>query len=883
MDNNGNNNNNFNNMLNRRTSTFKRPEPKNIKQARINNKLNDDKRNAIANEKFLNENSPFDNNNSLENKHDRSRNKAFDSKEKLNKNDGFDNSSNTFENNKSDQIENQGNNVNNQSNEVSPQIGDANEFEQEVNPQIEGDIQDNNIPSQVNKNKRNKSSDNLFNKFKNNRAFDLNNKRNEDKNNNSNKDNKGNSNNQSNNPKNPNPKGRKKGNNTKSLNPKVAAAKKIANVGKNIAKARIAKRQAATEEEQKESAVNKAVQTVKKVARIKKIMSVIASIISVALPYILAAALVIGVILIVVVVLLSVFSFLLDKSNVEGNMQVNYCGSVVLSWVETDEWEAGEEKISSDEYLAYLIANSPYSIIDDDDAMNALAIVYRTNFYADAGNLDSDTCYYEIDHPYEGVGNEIIINAIKETDNKIFATAKDVLSELPVDEKFSYTRVDELDGKNVYRLYQDGLAYNKEWMDSNVGSDNLENRNAIDQYSFSPFAAFYLGKEKKLNYETILYHFLYPSGDESRIYEVQKIGGPGWGDGSGGFGSGYCSDIPLSSTPLSREEFIAAVEAKVSNPDFKNNAGRIYDLAIANNFNPELIIIRAQLEGGFKEQGGRYNYFGIRCYNGTSKCKDFSSMDEAVLEYIKIVKGYNYSSVFDVMKKYSYLGDYWFNPGGSGLGGCYYLPYISKYMSEEAVVNATNACASGKTCTKNGGGDCTPTTQEDRDAYTKWQVEKMVERRQGIFNIGAQTCDPIEYYTGDPSGLGEAVVRYAKANFNGAIYTQDTSLRMQAGYADCSSLVYRSYLHFGINVGSSTEAIYLWCKNNNRMISPNNLSAGDLILYNHGTYANSAHVDNVGHVSLYVGPGRQFGAHGKGKPANESAYHNNGDFFCRPS
>ena len=651
------------------------------------------------------------------------------------------------------------------------------------------------------------------------------------------------------------------------------------------------------EESASEKAKKLAKEKAKQIVR-KKIIAGVASFLLPILPYILIGALILAAILLVILFIASIFSFLNDTNNIYGTMEINYCSKVNLSWVETAEWEAGEVEISSDEYIDFLIEQSPYNVIGDSETMKAVAMIYRTNFYANANNLDSDVCHYEIAAPYEGVFNETVKTAIQETDNKVFALQKDVLSELYLDDKFSYTSTEELAGYPVYRLYQDNLAYKTEWVDENISEDNRENRNAEQMYSFSPFAAYYLVDVKHFNYEALLYHFYSPGNTYTQIYNVKKKGG-GWGPDGGGQNGG-CSDIPLSSTPLSREEFIAAVESKVSNPDFKNNAGRIYDICVENNFNPELVIIRAYLEGHFSEQGGRYNYFGIKCYNGVSKCKDFSSMDEAVLSYIQIIQGYNFSTILEVMKLYADIGEFWFNPGGSGIGGCYYYPYIKQYLSEQRAAEVANYCAEGKKCAKGGVGDCAKTTEEDDYAYSLWQVQRMVEERQKFFGIGAQECpsggEGYTEETGDPNSLGARVAKYAVETYDPWLYSQ--AKRDEQGYVDCSSMVKRAYEHFGVRIydqSYSSAEEYRWCENHGGVISGSSLQPGDLIFYATGTHAHSGYYRNIGHVAMFIGNGQIFAAHGewdnkkKGirkppeKQVSVSPYRGDGTYFCRPS
>ena len=88
-----------------------------------------------------------------------------------------------------------------------------------------------------------------------------------------------------------------------------------------------------------------------------------------------------------------------------------------------------------------------------------------------------------------------------------------------------------------------------------------------------------------------------------------------------------------------------------------------------------------------------------------------------------------------MMSTYSYIGDYWYNPGGSGLGGCYYFDSIKEYLSASRLPTVQNAC-NGPDCGKGGSGTCTKTTTEDQEAYTKYQVNKnMGPDRYNIFGL----------------------------------------------------------------------------------------------------------------------------------------------------
>lgn len=200
-------------------------------------------------------------------------------------------------------------------------------------------------------------------------------------------------------------------------------------------------------------------------------------------------------------------------------------------------------------------------------------------------------------------------------------------------------------------------------------------------------------------------------------------------------GNGECG-FTLTATSLSRDEYISAIKNYSSKTtiasEFVTHAGTIYDRATAKGINPELVIIRAIAESGASRPSASYNYWGMGCSNtgGGSDCHSYSRFMDGVDEYIENISKYN--SLTDMMSKYSYLGDYWYNPGDAGTGGCYYASFI--YDTIPARVKT--ACSSGKTCNLDNKSGCTKTTDEEREQYTKWQVEKnMASIREKVFGL----------------------------------------------------------------------------------------------------------------------------------------------------
>ncbi len=260
--------------------------------------------------------------------------------------------------------------------------------------------------------------------------------------------------------------------------------------------------------------------------------------------------------------------------------------------------------------------------------------------------------------------------------------------------------------------------------------------------SMSLYGAKYLLEQADSQYE--LYRILeYYYGRDIEYYTIDTAFSNEY------YFSGGCSAISMSSTSLSREEFIKWAEnygnshgggAKI----LADNAGMIYDMATSNGINPELVFTRADVEG-YSPGASKNNYWGMGCTNtgGYDACISYSSLADGVAGFLSFVS--KSGSLTDLMSRYAYLGDYWYNPGSWGTGGCVYASAIYGSNIPEHV---RNACAPGKTCTIAGGGDCVPTTEEDKQAYLVYQSQSMVSARKKIFGLDADICEPT-------TGIGE--------------------------------------------------------------------------------------------------------------------------------
>lgn len=201
-----------------------------------------------------------------------------------------------------------------------------------------------------------------------------------------------------------------------------------------------------------------------------------------------------------------------------------------------------------------------------------------------------------------------------------------------------------------------------------------------------------------------------------------------------------CSEFSLTTTTLTKDQFVSKVQNYNSNNSnwskFQANAEAIYDIATNNGINPEMIVVRAIVEG-FSPGGSTNNYWGIGCSNTNPQCKNYPSFEDGILGMASVLRGY--SSFSALCQKYAYLGEYWYNPGSPSLGGCYYAPHIKDYMSGERYAEVQSICASSS-CSKGGGAGCTPTNEEDREAYALYQGRHMLEFRQDIFGIQSNSC-----------------------------------------------------------------------------------------------------------------------------------------------
>ena len=204
---------------------------------------------------------------------------------------------------------------------------------------------------------------------------------------------------------------------------------------------------------------------------------------------------------------------------------------------------------------------------------------------------------------------------------------------------------------------------------------------------------------------------------------------------------------PVDSTPLSRDEFIEKVKSynytgKYSKyyQVFKDNAGVIYDIGVREGVNPEFCVIRAFNEGfspmSQPSKTGDNNYWGINCTNGSSKCRSYASFEKGVEGFYSVIKnyeGYKNNNIYQVMGKYAWIGDRWYYPGNSSLGGCYYANNVIDKLNKLGFDDRADEVR--KTCSE---GTQIPTQKDtDQIAYAYYQVEQnIIPFRKNIFGLG---------------------------------------------------------------------------------------------------------------------------------------------------
>jgi len=228
----------------------------------------------------------------------------------------------------------------------------------------------------------------------------------------------------------------------------------------------------------------------------------------------------------------------------------------------------------------------------------------------------------------------------------------------------------------------------------------------------------------------------------------------------------YGGGFSITTTTLSKEEFVAKMidyynrtKKEGFYKNFVVNAEEVYDTSLANNVNPELVVVTAGTEQNWTLSAAcQYtnNYWGIGITNGKG-CNSggkYDSLSEGIAAYAKLLNAYSdYGSYAEMITNrynersqagcdsgghglpgtlqgmqsiYSSIGTYRYNPGSWGLGGCKYLN----------IIYGENYCSTVSTCA--GSSNCpveSKTTVCEQNDYTAWQVKGKISMRYDIFGL----------------------------------------------------------------------------------------------------------------------------------------------------
>lgn len=219
------------------------------------------------------------------------------------------------------------------------------------------------------------------------------------------------------------------------------------------------------------------------------------------------------------------------------------------------------------------------------------------------------------------------------------------------------------------------------------------------------------------------------------------------------------SGFSLEQSSLSKAEFVAKMNDYCSRSgdsnfctNFAPHAESIYDTAHAAGVNPELVVVTAGKEQGWG-LGCGYNFYGIGIPNGAgcSAGPSFASLEDGIRGYAETLAQYrpggSMASAIEqrynereaagcdpaghgmpgtlqgMQSVYSWIGDYRYNPGDWGSGGCVYLTII--YGDSYPYCKPETAAVD----------NVTPTTVCEQNDYTAWQLQGKFELRQEIFGL----------------------------------------------------------------------------------------------------------------------------------------------------
>lgn len=209
----------------------------------------------------------------------------------------------------------------------------------------------------------------------------------------------------------------------------------------------------------------------------------------------------------------------------------------------------------------------------------------------------------------------------------------------------------------------------------------------------------------------------------------------------------------------------------------------VYNEAVANNINPELLVIRAISEGfsPYNKNHNNYNYWGLGCANNTGVCEHYSSMAAGIAGFASAQSVRNANSLEDMMSSYAYIGRNWYTrtEGADNYwsdGGCPYFPYIRKYMPMERQTEVARYCENPLySCINDSTPTCFPTISVDQTAYTMYNIQDMNDNWDKYFgkfhDTESEDCDT--QVESEPSGInprpGKGTIFKVSESCGGAI------------------------------------------------------------------------------------------------------------------
>lgn len=300
--------------------------------------------------------------------------------------------------------------------------------------------------------------------------------------------------------------------------------------------------------------------------------------------------------------------------------------------------------------------------------------------------------------------------------------------------------------------------------------------------SFSIVGALYLSKEYGYSYSTLLKNFY---GDNYIFIkgEVSKSG-----SNSTSTAVNSCSNFDLHNTTLTEEEFISGatqeLERRLATEKDKygirkyllegDHLSQMYNQSLQNNLNPEFSFAKAIAENS--PGGAKHNYWGVGCYNGEGCARAVSyTPGQEFAEYAQYINRV-YKDFNDILMRYQQIGNYWWNPGDSDDGGCYYASSIYGKVESEWPEHVQRGCGSGAPkCSEGNLSNCVKTTDEDQYLYGLYVLRVIFNIRKTAFGIDSNsdscsntTCSDVKVEQRGTCSLFRQFVG------NGVCWTDDT-------------------------------------------------------------------------------------------------------------